>query len=261
MPPVLEALGAILPQAGVAAWTGFLVFLRVGATVALLPLFGEAGVSPRLKLAAALAFSLLVAPALGPLPHPPQGARLLVLLLGEAACGVVFGALLRLVVLALQTAGTIMAQASSLSQILGSAPMGEPSPAMGQLLLLGGLALAGVLGLHVHACAFLISTYALVPAGSMLDPGLLLEVGLREAGRTFALAVSLAAPFLAAALLYNLALGAMHRAMPQLSVTFVGAPVLTFGGILLLLATAPALLVLWAELLRDVMARPFEALP
>ena len=59
-------------------------------------------------------------------------------------------------------------------------------------------------------------------------------------GRTFALAFSLAAPFVTAALLYNIALGVINRAMPQLSVTFIGAPALTAGGLLLILVAALA---------------------
>ena len=46
---------------------------------------------------------------------------------------------------------------------------------------------------------------------------------------SFALALSLAAPFVIASLLYNVALGVINKAMPQLMVAFVGAPAITCG--------------------------------
>ena len=45
-------------------WLGFLVFLRVAATVAMLPAFGEQSVPARIKLVLALAFTVIVAPAI-----------------------------------------------------------------------------------------------------------------------------------------------------------------------------------------------------
>ncbi len=73
----------------------------------------------------------------------------------------------------------------------------------------------------------------------------------------FALAFSLAAPFTIASFVYNLALGVINRAMPQLMVTFVGAPAITLGGLALLLVSAPILLGIWHQCLVDFIADPF----
>mgnify|MGYP002777884159 CR=1 FL=1 len=241
------------------AWGAFLVLLRVGGAVALLPAFGEQSVPARVRLALALAFGAVVLPAVGPsLPPFPGVARAVPALLGEAGVGLLLGLGLRLFVLALQMAGSIAAQATSLSQLFGAGPGGEPSPAMAHLLVLGGLALAGLLGLHVQVAAYLIGSYALLPAGAGLDPGLALDATLGEVGRATGLAFSLAAPFVAASLLYNVTLGVINRAMPQLMVTFIGAPALTAGGLLLLLVAAPVLLQLWSGELGVFLRRPFE---
>jgi flagellar biosynthetic protein FliR len=74
--------------------------------------------------------------------------------------------------------------------------------------------------------------------------------------RAFALAFSLAAPFVVASFLYNLALGAINRAMPQLMVAFVGAPVITAGGLVLLALALPALLGVWLAAFDEFLARP-----
>ena len=64
-------------------------------------------------------------------------------------------------------------------------------------------------------------------------------------------------PFVIAALIYNVALGVINRAMPQLMVAFVGAPALTLGGLLLLYLSAPVMLSVWIDAFGALMEAPF----
>jgi len=80
-------------------------------------------------------------------------------------------------------------------------------------------------------------------------------------GRVFSLAFSLAAPFLIASVLYNLALGVINKAMPQLMVAFVGAPAITLGGLVILLLTTPFILPAWMRLMQATLASPMGPLP
>ncbi|MEX0351071.1 MAG: flagellar biosynthetic protein FliR [Paracoccaceae bacterium] len=244
---------------GANAYHLLLVFLRVGAAVSLFPGFGESSLPTRVKLAVALVFALIVAPAtpgLGILTFPQ------ILRIGgaEIVIGLTFGLAVRLLVLALQTAGSIAAQATSLSQILGGMAA-EPMPAIGHVLVLSGITLAVVLGLHVRVAEYLIQSYALLPVGSLIAAQDMARWGTGQVARAFALALSLAAPFVIASLVYNLALGAINRAMPQLMVAFIGAPFITFGGLFLLFAGAPLLLTLWHEALLQTLANPLGVLP
>lgn len=253
---------ALSGQAGSWLWAGFLVLLRVGAIVALMPGFGEQSVPQRIKLAVAICFSLVVLPAVAPMmgPSPTDVLGALVQAAPEVLAGLIFGIVLRLFIMALQTAGTIAAQSASLSQLFGGSAGAEPQPAIGHLLVIGGIALSALLGLHVQAAAYLIESYALIPPGTLPDPDTILTAGLDRIGRSFGLAFTLAAPFVAAALLYNLVLGVINRAMPQLMVTLVGAPALTAGGMILLLFAAPVMLAVWADALNSFMVAPFGEL-
>lgn len=235
-----------------------LVFLRVGAMMALLPVFGEQLIPARLRLGIALAFTLVVAPAvaagLPPLAGPAAwagagGAEIL--------AGLFFGALLRILVLGLQTAGTIAAQSASLSQIFGGAPGMEPSPAMSNLMLFAGLSLAAISGLHVRLAMMVVESYDLIPAGTLIGPSLVADLGLAGVSRSFALAFQLAAPFVLASLLYNVTLGVINRAMPQLMVAFVGAPAITAGGLILLMLALPLMLRLWMGEFSQALIDPF----
>lgn len=240
-----------------ALWQAFVTFLRIGAMMALLPAFGEQSVPMRLRLGLALAFTLVVLPVL-PLAPPVQGMAMAGLLLSEIATGLFFGLMLRLFVIALQVAGTIAAQSTSLSQLFGGSAGTDPQPAMGHLLVIAGLALAAVLGLHVRVAEYMIQSYTLVPAGQVIPADLMSRAGLAEVSRAFALGFTLAAPFVVASLIYNVTLGVINKAMPQLMVAFVGAPAITLGGLILLMLAAPILLPVWVRALGGFMAAPFS---
>ncbi|MFV0512279.1 MAG: flagellar biosynthetic protein FliR [Jhaorihella sp.] len=245
---------------GVGLWHALVVFLRVSALVSLLPVFGEQAVPVRVRLVVAVMLTAVAAPAVAPAPPPAGLPDLTGYVLSEAVIGLALGVGLRLFVLALQTAGAIAAQSTSLSQLLGGAAV-EPMPAMGYVLVVAGLALAAMAGLHVRAAQFLVFSYDLLPAGTLPDGRDLALWGVERVAHAFSLAFSLAAPFVIASVIYNLTLGVINRAMPQLMVAFVGAPVITLGGLFLLFAAAPLMLSVWAGGLAAFMANPVRPIP
>ena len=238
----------IYPLLSQAVWQFLIVFLRVGAVVSVMPAFGERTIPMRIKLTIALVFTLIVAPAAPAMPAPGDVLDLSLLIVSETIVGLALGLGIRLFVLALQTAGSIAAQSTSLAQILGGAGV-EPIPALGYILVVSGLALAVMSGLHVLAAQMLIGSYLAFPVGIAVDAAVLTEWGAARVARAFSLAFTLAAPFVIASLIYNLTLGAINRAMPQLMVAFVGAPVITWGALFLLFLAAPTILVIWVEAL------------
>ncbi|MFQ6550782.1 flagellar biosynthetic protein FliR [Aestuariibius insulae] len=237
--------------------TAVAVFLRIGAMMALLPAFGEQMIPVRVRLATALAFTAIVTPAVAPQLGQIEQIRL-IYFGTEALTGLFWGILLRLLVMTLSIAGSIAAQSTSLSQILGGASV-EPLPAMGHLMVMAGLTLAVILGLHVHLAAMMIETYTITPFAQRLDADLVSTIGLSHVRRAFALAFSLAGPFVIASVLYNVALGVINRAMPQLMVSFVGAPALTAGGLFLLFLTLPYILTVWSGALNAFLVQPASA--
>lgn len=240
-------------------WAAFLVFLRVGAVMALLPAFGEQVVPRRIRLALGLCFTMIVLPAVLDRVTPLDGI-LFRPLVTEVTAGLVIGVGLRLFVFALQIAGTLAAQSTSLSQLFGGQGA-EPQPTMSHIFVMAGLALAVMAGLHVRIAELLIYSYDVMRPGEFLRGADVASWGLSQISRAFALAFSMAAPFLAASVIYNIALGVINRAMPQLMVIFVGAPALTLGGLALLALAAPLLLQLWLTALHEFIANPFAGLP
>ncbi|WP_282061324.1 flagellar biosynthetic protein FliR [Roseobacter litoralis] len=254
------ALQELLPFLNSAIWHGFVVFCRVAALAAVLPAFGEQTLPARVKLAAALAFTLIVAPALPTISPPNAIGSISLVILTEVVAGLAIGIGLRLFVLALQTAGSIAAQSTSLSQVLGGAAV-DPLPAMGYILVIAGLALAVMAGLHVKVAHLIILSYDFMPVGRFVAAADVSEWGTKQVAQAFSLAFTLAAPFVILSVLYNFALGAINRAMPQLMVAFVGAPVITLGGLALLLISAPYILTVWLAAMDRYLANPFGVLP
>lgn len=236
-----------LGQSGV--WVAALIFIRISAAMALLPAFGEQVTPMRVKLVATIAFTLVVAPAVWAPVSQILADRSWTSLIGtEVIAGLSIGILFRLFVIVLQIAGTVAAQSTSLSQIFGGGLGAEPQPAMSTLLVVAGLCLAVIAGLHIKIAEALILSYGLFEPGNPISALDLSRWGIDRIGRAFALGLGLAGPFVLASLIYNLALGAINRAMPQLMVAFVGAPAISLGGLILLMLVAPLMLTVWVAI-------------
>jgi len=237
------------------------VFCRVGATVALLPGFGEVALPQRIKLAAAAAFTLIVWPATAPLATLDDSSMAAVGLafLGETLAGVLIGLSVRLLLMALQTAGTIAGQSTAISQMFGENLTADMQPVFSSMLTLAGVALAFALGLPAYAAAALIGSYDVIPFGALPIASDLTDWGVGRVADAFSIAAALSAPFVVLSFAYNVALGAINRAMPTLMVAMVGAPAITGGAILLMMLASPTMMTVWADMLSTVMADPLLA--
>jgi flagellar biosynthetic protein FliR len=259
----LETLAPFAALGRDAAFAAAAVFMRAGAAVALLPGFGENPLPARVKLGAAVMLAVIVWPAVTPPADlgtlPP--ARLGLAFLAEAAAGLALGLSARLTIFALQMAGSIAAQSVSVAQMFGEGLTADPQPAYANLLAVAGVALAFALGLPAYAAAALIGSYETFPFGAFAAADEVSRWGVTRIAAAFASAVGIASPFVVGALAYNVALGAINKAMPQLMVAFVGAPAITAGALALMALATPVALRVWARGFEAVMADPFGAIP
>jgi flagellar biosynthetic protein FliR len=254
---VIEGLAQVLDFTAAGLAAAILVFVRVGAVMALLPGFGEMLIPARVRLALTIAFTLVVTPMVAPEALAVDPARpFFLLMLIEAGAGLLIGLAIRLVVLALQLAGSIAAQSTALAQIFGAGATPDPMPAIGNILMLAGITLAVAADLHVKAALAMARSYEILPIGAALPAADVAAWGAARVSAAFALGFSLAAPFVIAAFAYNLALGAINRAMPQLMVAFIGAPAITAGALLLLMLASPLILTHWSGRLDAALVDP-----
>lgn len=258
----MEALSEIFAATEAMVITALGVFARIGAAAFLVPGIGERAVPVRVRLGAALAIALILAPMIRPLvAETPAGiAELAGLIAAEAASGLVIGLAFRLLIIALQTAGAVAAQHMSLSHMFGTGVAPEPEPTIATLLGLGGIVLALAAGLHVALIAALAQLYDVLPFGRAPKATDLAEWATENMAGTFAMGVALAFPFVAISFLYNLALGALSRAMPQLLVALVGVPLLVGLGLVTLYLSLPQIFDTWGGKLSRILALPLGGL-
>ncbi len=222
-----------------------LVFARVGGALMLMPGFGEAYVPARSRLILALVISVVVSPVLLPvLPVLPTSAAVLfVLILGEIFVGVFLGALARMIMGALTTAGMALAYMSALANALVNDPAVQQQGSIaGSFLSITALLLIFVLDLHHLILAAIIDSYALFPPGDLPPVGDFSQMISRVAADSFHLGVKLATPFLVVGLLFYLGVGLLARLMPQVQIFFVVMPLQLYLGFAMFAISLPVML-------------------
>jgi flagellar biosynthesis protein FliR len=232
-----------------------LTFARVGTLVMLMPGIGEQMIPPRLRLAFALLLTLVLFPLTRTLLPASLDARsALPLLAGELAIGFMLGLAARMVIAALQTAGNIVAQQLGLSFAMTVDPsMGGQQAAVGNFLTLLGLTLIFSFDLHHVALMAIRDSYAFLPPTGIPGTGDAAALAIKAVGRGFALAVQLAAPFIAFGILFNLGVGVLSRLMPQLQVFFLAMPATILIGMAVLLAVVGTMMGVFVSALGDFM--------
>ncbi|MGR3617472.1 MAG: flagellar biosynthetic protein FliR [Paracoccaceae bacterium] len=234
---------------------GSFVFLRVSGLVLIMPLFSSPEVPVRVRLSIAIAYTFVISNIIPITAKATSFVDFSWMAVLEISAGAILGISLRLFVMSLQICGSIIGQSVSLSQILGTAGA-DPVPAMGQVLVVAGAALSVQAGLHVKLAELLLFSYEFMPFGRLPDAETLTTWGVGHVSKAFALGFSLAAPFVAMAIVYNLALGAINKAMPQLMVAFVGAPFIILCGLVLFALAAPVMLEIWHQSFLEFVADP-----
>jgi flagellar biosynthesis protein FliR len=226
-----------------------LTFARVGTLVMLMPGIGEQLIPARARLSLALLLTLVLFPLTRPLlPTAGPPAAVIALLIGEIAVGLVLGLAVRMVVGALQTAGNIVAQQLGLAFAMSVDPaMGGQQAAIGNFLTLLGITLIFAADLHHLAIMAIRDSYALLPPAGVPEMGDAAMLAIRAVGRSFALAVQIAAPFIVFGILFNLGVGVLSRLMPQLQVFFLAMPATILVGMLVFLGVVGVMMGVFIE--------------
>ena len=211
-----------------------LVFARVGALVMLIPGVGEASVPPRIRLAFAFVFALVLYPVVraGLPPVPATVGEIGAQVSLELLVGLAIGSLLRLFLQTLSVAGEVVSIQTTLSFAQTTNPMlQQPTATLATFLTLLGLTLVFSTGLHQSFIAGVAHSFQLFPAGRGLPVKDFTSVVVETTASSFALGIQLAAPVIVFSLVFNVAAGFIGRAMPQFQVFFAAVPLQVLLGL------------------------------
>jgi flagellar biosynthetic protein FliR len=239
------------------AFAVFLVLTRVGMAIALLPGFGEAYVTARIRLLLAGTISIAMAPVLKPLLPPiPETPMALFLLLGqELGVGAFIGTLTRLTLNALQTAGSVVGMQTSLSAAFSFDPSTAQQGAL-TASFLAALSLVIIFAADFHHVMLraIADSYTLFPPNDVLPVGDFAEAVVRVVSSSFLVGIRISAPFLVFGMVFFIGLGLIARLMPQMQVFFVSQPAQIVLGLIILAGTLVAGATAFFNSFEDAMA-------
>jgi flagellar biosynthetic protein FliR len=225
----------------------FAVFARVGAFFMTAPAFGDFSLSPRFRLAAAIAVAMALAPVAG--SFYPDWARtgalsgMTALLVGEILAGVFLGLAARVMMSALNVAGQIIAMQMGLSLAQAFDPTQELQGAIvGGFLAILGTTMIFATDLHHLLLAALSDSYGLLAPGVLPNFGDMADLMTKTLSQAFSLGLRLSAPFVLFGLVFYVGSGVLNRLMPQAQVFFMLMPANLVIGIVLLMLTTGLLM-------------------
>jgi flagellar biosynthesis protein FliR len=224
-------------------YRALLVFVRVGVAFMTLPGYGDPSVPARVRILAALATGIAVAPAVPGLPAAVPGAGPMFLAIAaEAFAGALLGTLSRTLISGVLIAGQVIGQNIGLANVFMTGLATDQAASVGAALYAGLLALLFATDAHHLVLRALIGSYNLLPAGQFPETGDSAKSVVEAGVRAFRLGGQLALPFLLLGLVFNVSLAAVNRAMHSLPVFMLGAPVIVLAGLYLLAAVIPGAL-------------------
>ncbi len=229
------------------------ILTRISAMVFFLPGIGEHIIPVRVRLTIAMAITIILTPLVITESNEPitvSGAA--TIFAAEALSGALIGFSIRIAIFTIQTAGAIISQSMSLSQLFGSSIDVQPESPIGTMLMFVATVIAVSSGLHFEAVRVLLLSFDIIPLGVFPGTSETGQWASERAAFSFAAALSLSLPFVLLGFIYNLAIGAANRAMPQLMVAFIGVPAITLAGLVMLALSAPILLDVWISMLDDI---------
>lgn len=232
----------------------FLIFCRVGAGIMTLPGFGEAYVPARSRLLLALGVSLSLTPLLGRLlpPMPSDVMPLFLLIAGELLIGLFLGALARIMISCMHTAGHVIAyQVGLASAVTADVVQAGQSTILANLLGVSGLILLFATDTHHLMLRALHDSYDLFRPGQMVPTDDMANYAVYSLGRAFAVALQISSPLVVIGLILYLCGGILSRLMPTLQIFFIMMPVQIYLTLFILMVTIGASFVVYTQYIEE----------
>src|SRR5690554_2313904 len=222
------------------AWLATFMFplARLLGLFAVAPLWSSRGIPMRIRLVSGLAITLVVLPALPPMPEVPADSwKTLELIAQQALIGIAIGFVMRLFFAAVDLAGEMIGLQMGLSfAIFFSPTAGAQTVVLSEFLTLVTLLLFLALDGHLMLVSVLVQSFEWLPVGATMNSDGWIQI-VHHASAMFSIGVMMALPMIATLLIANIGLGILTRTAPQLNLFAVGFPItLTTGFIVLLLS-------------------------
>ena len=211
-----------------------LVFARVGALLAVFPVFTARNVPPQIRLALAVLTAFLIAPGLPPMSLAKVSlGQFVLLMVKEVGVGVLFGFVARMVFFMLEVAGAIITQEMGLGMASTLNPFSENrSEAPGMILYYLAAVLFLALDMHHWLLVAFQQSYRVLPVGGAGLSEALFNNVVAHTSRMFLVALLMSAPLVAVSFVISLVFAVLGRAVPQMNVFTESFAIRTLAGMM-----------------------------
>lgn len=229
----------------------FLAFCRIGSCFMMMPGLSSVRVPVNVRLFVAVAASLAL---LGHLwdqiaPHVSSRPAILVpMMVSELITGALIGLVARFFTLSLSFMASAVAMMSGYGGMPGTSieDMDVQGPA-GAIITFSALLILFVLDFHHQVIFALVKSYEVAPVNLFFSSGSALADLSDTLSESFLLVLRLGSPFIAYAILVNLATGLINKLSPQIPVYFIAMPFVLTGALILLYFAIPTMISLFGD--------------
>jgi len=220
----------------------FWPFVRIGSCFMVAPAFGSSSVPARVRVVLAGAVTFLVAPLVTIPNVTPLSAAGIVITIQQVIIGAALGFSLNILFDAVSLGGEMLGNSMGLSLAFNLDPQsGASTPTVSQLYSILVTLIFLVLDGHLALIRMLVDGFHTLPIGTTgLGANGIWSV-VNWGSELFSGALAVALPGVTALLVTNLAFGVVSRAAPTLSIFSVGLPLSLVLGLVVILASLPAL--------------------
>lgn len=204
-----------------------LIFVRITAALAVLPIFKHRSIPSMLKAGLGLALTFLVAPSIPASPTPLTGTISDYMLMGlsETVCGLLMGFAGQFLFYAIEICGRILGLQSGLSIVATIDPNSESqSDVLTQFYEIMAMLVFLSIDGHLMMLSALRESFDIIAIGAVNVDGKLAEWSVAQAGLVLSRGIQLAAPMMVTLFLSDVALGILTRVAPTMNVFVLGFP-------------------------------------
>jgi flagellar biosynthetic protein FliR len=225
-----------------------LVFARLSVVFFMMPGLSAGYVPVRVRLIFAVLVTVLVLPIVQKLlpAQPTETAELVWLITSEILIGGFLGAVIQILMAALEFAGQMISTATGMANAMVDDPVTEEQSAIIiGLLNLIAVAMIFITGVHHFMIMAMVDSYNLFLPNAPLFTKDMLNMAAALLDDAFYMGIRLAAPFLVFEMVFQIASGILARLSPQLNVFFVVLPAQIILGLSVMMIALPTLILIF----------------
>jgi flagellar biosynthesis protein FliR len=220
-------------------YAAFLVVLRLGALVYLLPIFENRSVPNMVRIAFILLLSNIVVLALPDRPLLPVGGwQLLSAAISELGVGLFMGLAVRIAFQTVALAGELFAINGGFMRDSVFDPMSQhPASAVERLLSAFAVTLFLAMGMHLQVLGAFVESFSIAPLGQWIPSAGAITGMIYATSQIFVVAVQMAAPLLALTFVINMTFAVLGKAAPQMNVFIVSFAIIILASLFVIAMT------------------------